>query len=40
MGGYSHSRMREAMFGGFTRRVLLAPRLAGADGALRREFGT
>lgn len=24
MGGYSHSRMREAMFGGFTRRVLLA----------------
>jgi len=24
MGGYSHSRMREAMFGGFTRSVLLA----------------
>ncbi len=24
MGGYSHSRMREAMFGGFTRRVLLS----------------
>jgi nucleotide-binding universal stress UspA family protein len=24
MGGYSHSRLREAMFGGFTRRVLLA----------------
>jgi nucleotide-binding universal stress UspA family protein len=27
MGGYSHSRMREAMFGGFTRRVLLAAEL-------------
>jgi nucleotide-binding universal stress UspA family protein len=27
MGGYSHSRMREAMFGGFTRRVLLAAAL-------------
>ena len=27
MGGYGHSRMREAMFGGFTRRVLLAAEL-------------
>ncbi len=27
MGGYGHSRMREAMFGGFTRRVLLAAAL-------------
>ena len=26
MGGYGHSRMREVIFGGFTRRVL-----AGAD---------
>jgi nucleotide-binding universal stress UspA family protein len=27
MGGYSHSRVREVLFGGFTRRVLTAAEL-------------
>jgi nucleotide-binding universal stress UspA family protein len=27
MGGYSHSRVREVIFGGFTRRVLRAAEL-------------